>query len=72
MFHPWVTCLPGCNRKTGAVICLFCDYFVIKLSFITKIITDIKFFWSNLSVPSLGDLFTWMQEKNWGIHLPVL
>ena len=24
----------------------------------------------NLSVPSLGDLFTWMQEKNWGIDLP--
>ena len=27
---------------------------------------------SNLSVACLGDLFTWMQEKNWGIHLPVL
>ena len=30
LLHPWVTCLPGCNRKTGAFICLFCDYFAIK------------------------------------------
>jgi len=30
------------------------------------------FFLSNLSVASLGDLFTWMRSKNLGIHLPVL
>ena len=30
LLHPWVTCLSGCNRKTGAFICLFCDYFAIK------------------------------------------
>ena len=30
LLHPWVTCLPGCNRNTGAFVCLFCDYFAIK------------------------------------------
>ena len=32
LLHPWVTCLPGCNRNTGAFVCLFCDYFAIKFS----------------------------------------
>ena len=30
LFHSWVTCLPGWNRKTVAFICLYCDYFAIK------------------------------------------
>ena len=32
LLHPWVTCLPGCNRNTGTFVCLFCDYFAIKFS----------------------------------------
>ena len=30
LLHPWVTCLPGCNGKTWAFICLFCDYFALE------------------------------------------
>ena len=43
LLHPWVTCLPGWNRKTGAFICLFCDYFAIKflVSFFKKIIISL-------------------------------
>ena len=52
LFHPWVTCLPGCKRKTGAFICLFCDNFV-SFEFHHQNYYWIKFFWSNLSVASL-------------------
>ena len=48
-------------------------YTVLKLRFIISWVRFLFFFSvSNPSVAgSLGDLFTWMQEKNWGIHLPV-
>ena len=37
LLHPWVTCLPGCNRKTGAFICLYFDYSAMKFSTSLKI-----------------------------------
>ena len=32
----------------------------------------VELLFTNLSVASLGDLFTWMQQMHLGIHLPVL
>ena len=45
--------LPGCNRKTGAFLYLFCDYFAIKFSVSPKNNYSSSSFWSTLSVASL-------------------
>ena len=49
------------NGEKTIVMCY--DYRVVFIAF---------FFFANLSVVSLGNLFTWMQQMHLGIHLPVL